>query len=105
MAARKKGNCFACHLISKLAAKAKDHPKKYADMGDIAPPLDGVASRYTQGELRMMLIDSHKAFPDTIMPSFFRSEGFTRVKKKFKGKTVLKAQEVEDILSFLKTLK
>ncbi len=105
MANRKKGNCFACHMISSLAAKAKDNPKKYADMGEIGPPLDGVAGRYTEGELRMMLVDSHKVFPDTIMPSFYRNTGFTRIKGKFKGKTVLKAQEVEDILSLLKTFK
>ncbi len=105
MAKRKKGNCFACHVISSLAAKVKDNPKKYADMGDIAPPLDGVAGRYTEGELRMMLVDSHKVHPDTIMPSFYRNSGFTRVKGKFKGKTVLKAQEIEDILSLLKTFK
>lgn len=105
MAKRKKGNCFACHMISSLAAKAKDNPKKYADMGDLAPPLDGVAGRLTEGEMRMMLVDSKKSYPDTIMPSFYRTEGFTRVKGKFKGKTVLEAQEIEDILSLLKTFK
>jgi len=105
MAARKKGNCFACHLISSLAVKAKQNHKKYAYMGDVAPPLDGVAGRLTEGEMRMMLVDSHKVYPDTIMPSFYRNTGFTRVKGKFKGKTVLKAQEIEDILSLMKTFK
>ena len=105
MANRKKGNCFACHVITNLAAKAATNPGKYSDMGDVGPPLDGVAGRYTEGEMRMMLIDSKKAFPESIMPSFYRTEGFNRVRGKFKGKTVLKAQEVEDILSLLVTLK
>ncbi len=105
MTNKKKGNCLACHVISKLKAKAKADPKRYSDMGLIGPALDGVASRYTQGELRMLLVNSKEAFPDTIMPGFYRTKNLFRVKGKFKGKTVLKAQEIEDILAFLLTLK
>ena len=104
IAARKKGNCFACHEIAKLSVKVRSNPKKYADMGKIGPRLDGVASRYTEGELRMLLVNSKKVFPETIMPSFYRADGLTRVKGKFKGKPVLKAQDVEDVLAFLVTL-
>ncbi len=105
MANRKKGNCFACHVISSLAKKAAKNPKKYSDMGNIGPSLDGVAGRYTEGELRALLVDAKLAFPDTIMPGFYRTTNFTRVRGKFKGKTVLKAQEVEDILALLVTFK
>jgi len=105
IAKRKKGNCFACHEIAKLAVKAQNNPKKYADMGKIGPRLDGVASRYSMGELRMLLINSKKVFPETIMPGFYRKDGLHRVKGKFKGKTILKPQEVEDILAYLTTLK
>ena len=106
MVNKKKGNCVACHVITKFKAKAAKSPKKYSDMGLIAPPLDGAADRYTEGELRMLLVNAKAAFPDTIMPGFYRnSDKLTRVMGKFKGKTVLKAQEVEDILAVLMTLK
>jgi sulfur-oxidizing protein SoxX len=104
IAARKKGNCFACHEVARLMSKAVGNPKKYSDMGKIAPRLDGVASRYTEGELRMLLVDSKKIFPETIMPAFYRKNGLNRVKGKFKGKPILKAQEVEDILAYVMTL-
>ncbi len=102
---RRKGNCIACHVITKWKVKAKKTPKKYADMGLLAPPLDGAADRYTEGELRMLLVNAKAAFPDTIMPGFYRADKLTRVAGKFKGKTVISAQEVEDILSVLVTLK
>jgi sulfur-oxidizing protein SoxX len=105
IAHRKKGNCFACHEVAKLSAKAATNPKKYSDMGGIGPRLDGVASRYTAGELRMLLVDSKKVFPETIMPAFYRNTGLNRVMGKFEGKTILKPQEVEDILAYLMTLK
>ena len=105
MVNKKKGNCIACHVITKLKAKAAKKPKKYSQMGLIAPPLDGAASRYTAGELRMLVVNAKAAFPDTIMPGFYRASDFTRVMGKFKGKTVISAQDVEDILAFLATLK
>ena len=105
IAARKKGNCFACHEIGKLMAKAAGNPKKYSDMGKIGPRLDGVASRYTMGELRMLMVDSKQVFPETIMPAFYRNTGLHRVRGNFKGKTILNPQEVEDILAYLGTLK
>ena len=107
MANRKKGNCFACHAIGPLAKKVKSNPEKYADMGNVGPELDGVSGRYTAGELRMILVDAKKSFPDsnTIMPGFYRIKNLERVKGNFKGKTVLKAQDIEDILAYLVTLK
>ncbi len=102
---KKKGNCLACHVISKWKVKAETAAKKYADMGHLAPPLDGAAGRYTEGELRMLVVNAKQAFPDTIMPGFYRNEKLTRVMGKFKGKTVISAQDVENILSVLVTLK
>jgi L-cysteine S-thiosulfotransferase len=93
---RKRGNCLACH--------AMPIPEQ-AFHGNIGPDLAGVASRYSAGELRLRLVDATIVNPDTIMPAFYRNAGLHRVLKKFKGKTVLKAQEVEDILAYLLTLK
>ena len=94
---RKKGNCLACHTVTIL----KDVPYH----GEVAPTLDGVAERYQPAQLRMMIVDQKKYFPDTIMPAMYRKADLHRVAKKFQGKTILTAQEVEDVLAFLLTLK
>lgn len=94
---RKQGNCLACHQVSSLA----EHPFH----GEIGPTLDGVADRYSVGELRLQVVNPKEINPDTIMPAFYKSDGFNRVLKKFKGKTVLTAEQVEDILAYLQTLK
>ena len=94
---RKKGNCLACHAVTAL----KDQPYH----GEVAPSLDGVADRYKPGQLRMMIVNQKKYFPDTIMPAMYKSSDLTRVQKKFKDKSILNAQEVEDVLAFILTLK
>jgi sulfur-oxidizing protein SoxX len=94
---RKKGNCLACHAVSDL----KDQPFH----GNVGPSLDGVAKRYSVGSLRLRIVNSKAFNDDTIMPDFYNMEGHKRVKGKFKGKTVLSAQEVEDVLAYLTTLK
>ena len=94
---RKKGNCLACHVISDI----KDQPFH----GNVGPSLDGVAGRYSVGELRMRVVNPKVFNEDTIMPGFYVADGLHRVRKKFKGKTVLSAQEVEDVVAYLTTLK
>jgi len=73
--------------------------------GKIGPTLEGVASRYSEGELRMLIVDPKTAYPETIMPAFHKNSGFTRVFPDCKGKTILSAQQVEDVVAYLKTLK
>lgn len=94
---RRKGNCLACHVVSSL----KDQPYH----GEVGPPLDGTASRWSEGELRLRIVNPKALNEDTIMPSFYRADGFHRVLKKFKGKTVISAQEVEDVLAYIMTFK
>ena len=94
---RKKGNCLACHATKDLA----DHPFH----GNVGPPMDGVAGRYREAELRMRIVNPKVVNPDTIMPSFYRTDGFHRVLEKFQDKTVISAQEVEDVIAYLMTLK
>ncbi len=94
---RKEGNCLACHVVTELA----DQPFH----GEVGPPLDGVADRWNEGELRMIVVDSKKVFEGTIMPAFHRSTDLHRVAEKFQGKTILSAEQVEDIVAYLKTLK
>lgn len=95
---RKQGNCLACHANKDLSSKPFH--------GEIGPPLDGVASRYDDGELRAILVNSKVALhEDTIMPSFYRLKNGARTAEKFVGKTILTAEQVEDVLAYLQTLK
>ncbi|MGI9382701.1 MAG: c-type cytochrome [Methyloligellaceae bacterium] len=111
MVHRRLGNCIACHQVTSILQRAKDDDlaslRKYGFHGKIAPPLDGAAERYTEAELRMIVVDIKKAFPDanSIMPSFHRKDGFTRVIGDCKELAILSADRVEDIVAFLKTLK
>ncbi len=95
---RKKGNCLACHANSDMS--------EMLFHGEIGPALDGVAERYAPEQLRAILVNSKAVFPDTIMPGFYvDSSTLHRVMPKFQGKTILTAQEVEDVLAYLQTLK
>jgi len=93
---RKKGNCLACHANSDMMDQLFH--------GEIGPSLDGVASRYSEAELRGLLANSKNTFDGTMMPAFYVDSGFTRVLPKFEGRTNLTAQEVEDVLAYLETL-
>ena len=111
MTHRRLGNCIACHEVSNIAKLAKPEDlssqKKYGFHGAVGPTLDGVAERYTEGELRLIVVDIKKALPeaDSIMPSFHRADAFNRVHKDCVGQVVLSAERVEDVVAYLKTLK
>lgn len=95
---RKLGNCLACH-VNKETSDEQFH-------GEVGPPLDGVAGRYSAEELRAIVVNPKKVFGDaTLMPSFYRTTGLNRVGKNFVGKTILSAQQVEDVVAYLLTLK
>lgn len=94
---RQLGNCLGCHVVSEL--------QEEAFQGEIGPSLDGVASRLEPGVLRMQVINAKVINPATIMPAFFRLDGLTDVLDSFEGETILTAQEVEDVVAYLGTLK
>ncbi len=95
---RRAGNCLACHQ-NKEMIKELFH-------GDIGTPLDGVAERWKPEELRAIVANSKKVFgPDTVMPGFYTLEVGIHVLPDFEGKTILTAQQVEDIVAYLGTLK
>ena len=98
------GNCIACHEVTAL----KDLPFH----GEIGPGLDGVGERWTEAELRGIVANAKIMFEGTVMPSFYKTEGFIRVGDAYTGKAaqgdvapLLTAQEIEDVVSFLMTLK
>lgn len=96
--ARRLGNCLSCHEISALRSE-EFH-------GDIGPSLDGVAARWTTAALRMIVVNAKMVFgQDTVMPAFYRIQGLNRVRPEFAGRPILTAQQVEDVVAFLATLK
>jgi sulfur-oxidizing protein SoxX len=73
--------------------------------GNLAPSLAGAGARWNESQLRLRIVDAARANPDTIMPPYFRTDGLRNVAKPFAGKTILTAQQVEDVVAYLATLK
>ena len=94
---RKQGNCLACH--------ANEDMSDQSFHGEVGPALDGVADRWEAAELRGIVVNSKMMFEGTIMPAFYKDDGFERNLKKFQGKSILNAQQVEDVVAYLLTLK
>lgn len=93
---RERGNCLACHRIP-----IPEEPMH----GTVGPPLSGVGARLTEGELRLRIVDEKLINPSTIMPGFYRHPSkFNRPHPGFMT-TALTAQEVEDVVAYLVTLK
>ena len=95
-AGRRLGNCLACHENTELA----DQPFH----GEVGPMLDGVGDRWSEADLRGIIVNSKNVFPDTIMPAFYVNEGFIRPREDFVGQSILSAQQVEDVVAYLMTL-
>ena len=94
---RKKGNCLACH---KMPIPEQDFH------GELGPNLAGVGARYPVGMLRLQIVDEKQINPATVMPGFYvKPASLQNVARKYKGKTPLTAQEVEDVVAYLSTLK
>jgi len=73
--------------------------------GTLAPSLAGAGTRWSAGQLRLRIADGARLNPDTIMPPYYRTAGLQRVAKAFEGKTILTAEQVEDVVAYLATLK
>lgn len=94
---RKQGNCLACHMNSDLSEESFH--------GEVGPPMDGVADRWTEPELRGIVTNSKMMFEGTIMPAFYVDSGYERPLDDFAGQSILTAQQVEDVVAYLMTLK
>jgi sulfur-oxidizing protein SoxX len=73
--------------------------------GDLAPSLAGAGSRSTISQLRLRLVDASRLNPTTIMPSYYRIDGLDRVSSNWRGKPILSAEQIEDIVAYLATLR
>lgn len=98
------GNCVACHTVTEMS----DVPFH----GEIGPMLDGAGTRWSEAELRGIVSNAKMMFPDSLMPSFYRVDNFTRPGKEFTGEAaddtfgpLLTAQQIEDVVAYLVTLK
>jgi sulfur-oxidizing protein SoxX len=96
VANRQVGLCLLCHR--------GPFPEE-GFQGNLAPDLRGVGSRLSEGQLRLRIVDPSRLNPETIMPSYYRTEGLSRVAPPYRGKRLLSAQQIEDVVAFLKTLR
>lgn len=96
VANRSVGLCLLCH--SGPIAEERFQ-------GNLAPSLAGAGSRWSEGQLRLRIVDGARLNADTIMPAYYRTSGLQRVARSFDGKTLLSAAQVEDVVAYLATLK
>lgn len=93
---RQRSLCSLCHA----GPFAPPHQQ-----GTLAPDLQGIGARLSEGQLRLRVVDIKRLVPDSIMPSYARTEGFARVATAWQGKPVLTAAEIEDVIAYLATLR
>lgn len=94
--ARDPANCILCHGLTDAAVRFA---------GNLAPPLDGAGSRLSIAQLRLRVADSSRINPETIMPAYYRTDGLRAVAAAYQGRPVLTAQQVEDVVVYLSTLR
>jgi len=97
------GNCIACHQVSALS--------ELPFHGEIGPSLDGAADRWSEAALRGIVANAKRMFPESMMPAFYKVDGFVRPGEDYTGKPVegeveplLTAQQIEDVVAYLMTL-
>ncbi|HTF14632.1 MAG TPA: sulfur oxidation c-type cytochrome SoxX [Burkholderiales bacterium] len=95
VANRQVGLCLLCH--------SGPFPEERFQ-GDLAPDLRS-AARLTEGQIRQRIVDPTKVNPQSIMPAYYKSEGLARVAPAFRGKTILTAEQIEDVVAYLSSLK
>lgn len=93
---RRVGLCLLCH---------SGPFSEERQQGNLASDLRGAGLRWNAAQLRLRLVDARRINPDTLMPSYFSTEGLAQVGARWRGRTLLEAQQVEDVVAFLLTLR
>lgn len=103
MTSRSLGNCIACHQVTAL--------EEFPFHGEVGPSLDGAGARWDEAAMRGIVVNAKAIFPESVMPSFYKVDGFTRPGDAFTGKAapgaldpLLTAQDIEDVVAYLLTL-
>jgi len=99
------GNCIACHMVTDLIEEAPFH-------GEIGPALDGVGDRWSEAEIRGIVANAKIMFEGSMMPSFYKTTGYIRPGDAYTGNAatgelppLLSAQQIEDVVAYLLTMK
>lgn len=95
VANRQVGLCILCHSGPFPEVKLQ---------GDLAPDLSGAGKRWSEAQLRLRVVDARRLNPDTIMPAYYRIHGLDRVAAAWRGKPILTAGQIEDVVAYLVTL-
>jgi sulfur-oxidizing protein SoxX len=93
---RQLGLCLLCH--------SGPFPEDRLQ-GNLAPDLTGTGARWNEGQLRLRVVDAAKLNPTTIMPPYYRTQDLTHVAAAFRGKPILDAAQIEDVVAYLTSLK
>lgn len=93
---RERGHCVLCHAVSSNEAPFQ---------GNVGPDLSAVGARLTPGQIRLRIVDASRTNPETVMPPYYRTEGLNQIATEYIGQTVLKAEEIEDLVAYLTGLK
>lgn len=93
---RRVGNCLICHRVPVPQENFQ---------GEIGPDLGGIGSRLSAGQIRLRVVDAQRLNPATLMPPYYRTSGLRRVASAYAGKPALTAQDVEDVVAWLVSLK
>jgi sulfur-oxidizing protein SoxX len=93
---RESANCVLCHAVPEPGVRFS---------GNLGPPLGGVSRTFSVAQLRLRVVDNMRLKPMTIMPSYYRIDGFDQVAGAYRGKPILDAEQIEDIVAYLATLR
>jgi sulfur-oxidizing protein SoxX len=96
LAINRQTTCVLCHAVPQTAATLQ---------GDLAPDLAGSGGRWSEGQLRLRLVDASRLNPATIMPSYYRVDGLQRVAAAWRDRPILSAEQIEDVVAYLATLR
>jgi L-cysteine S-thiosulfotransferase len=96
VASRQSGLCLLCHRapIAEVALQ-----------GNLSTDLAGAGARWSAAQLRLRVVNAKRLNPDTIMPAYHRVQGLNQVGQAWEGKPILNAQQVEDVVAYLGSLK
>ena len=96
VANRQAGLCLLCHTAPIPEERFQ---------GNLAPDLAGAGARWSEGQLRLRVVDARRLNPQTIMPAYYRTDGLNRVGAAWKDRPLFTAQQVEDVVAYLATLR